>query len=245
METWMDRIQRLIPDPEMHGKVLAKLARVDSEFRNAMLNGFSDVACKAALLGLIDEDYSPPRLAYKVENHVGFANFTIENGSVSYEENLMIDIGCGLQLLFPETFVDRLQLKKVQGAPEISVSVVGGQKYRGVLHEDVKVSYVLRDKVSGNITHRRAKYLTPHVLMDGPDPGGLITYAPVPHEEGIPMDIDAILKISEVDSEDEDEYAAGSGNSILGRAGLLLLDLEVSLSKQYLYPTQVVRAIAF
>ena len=30
--------------------------------------------------------------------------------------------------------------------------------------------------MSGNITHKRAKYLTPNVLMDGPDPGGPIGY---------------------------------------------------------------------
>jgi hypothetical protein len=63
-----------------------------------------------------------------------------------------------------------LQLKKIQGAPEIIVSFVGGQKYRGVFYHDVKVSCDLKDKVSGNITYRRTNYLNPYVLMDGQDP---------------------------------------------------------------------------
>jgi hypothetical protein len=136
-------------------------------------------------------------------------------------------------------------LKQIKGVVEVSVAVVGGQKYWGVLHDDVKVSYVLKDKMSGNINYRCVKYFDPYVLKDGPNFGGPIIFAPIPPKEGVSMDIDIILKILKISLKDEDEYVLGFGNSTLGKAGFLLLDLEISLSKQYLYPKQLTRTIAF
>ncbi|CAK9261234.1 unnamed protein product [Sphagnum jensenii] len=72
----------------------------------------------------IHEDTRPPRLMYRVHENLGYANFTIQHQNVTTQEDMLIDRGCGLEVLFTEAYVGRLQLKEVAGY-DIVVVVVG------------------------------------------------------------------------------------------------------------------------
>ncbi|CAK9202879.1 unnamed protein product [Sphagnum troendelagicum] len=79
----------------------------------------------------IHEDTRPPRLMYRVHENLGYANFTIQHQNVTTQEDMLIDRGCGLEVLFTEAYVGRLQLKEVAGY-DIVVVVVGDTRQRAI-----------------------------------------------------------------------------------------------------------------
>ncbi|KAG0563210.1 hypothetical protein M758_8G011600 [Ceratodon purpureus] len=210
---WNRRFKTLITDSKERGKILIKLLALPESERDLIFDDGDD-AVVTSLLSLIEEDTSPPRLVYRMQNNVGFARMTLQTPyTAPFEDDFMIDTGCGMELLLPKSY-----------------------------HEQVQVTAVLVKKGSGEFAMKKVKYLTPFVLTDAQVPeGGIFEEAPMPHvsDDIQPMDINAILRLSSTSTSDV------GGGCILGLPGLLSLGLEVHVSKQYLYPTSIVRALAY
>ncbi|EIE20226.1 hypothetical protein COCSUDRAFT_57946 [Coccomyxa subellipsoidea C-169] len=68
---------------------------------------------------------TPPRLLSRVGDHVGFSIFTLQHGSDSIEQELLIDTRCGLELLLQQSIADQLHLVPVPGCDIRVTGVVG------------------------------------------------------------------------------------------------------------------------
>ena len=242
---WNKRFKMLIPDSKERGKILIKLLALPERDRDLIFDDDDD-AVLSSLLALLEEDTSPPRLVYRMHHNVGFARMTLQTPSTApFEEDVMIDTGCGMELLLPKSYVPRLQLQEVVPKMRVVVEGVGGWKLIAVQHEQVQVTVVLVKKGSGEFAMKKVKYLTPFVITDDQVPeGGHFKDAPMPYvsDDVQPMDINAILQLSSTSTR---VASSDSGGCILGLPGLLSLGLEVHVSKQYLYPTSIVRALAY
>ncbi len=117
---------------------------------------------------------------------------------------------------------------------------------------DIKVSALLRDKLTHKLVLTVEKYLTPFVILDAATAPTLGPQDASYHQHDIdsnvqPMDIGAILEVSKTASSMASApapvIAAGFDMPLTRRSGLLRMGLELSLSKSYLYPTQLVSAL--